>query len=189
VGLPDKAHDGPDVVGDRRIDIPEVYRVPASVFLGVVPGQQEIGDAPGLAGILPGDPEQSLESVPAVLLVFRGEVQFHIAILSTSSRKPGRLASAAMCRDVLFKGQAGLFGFDPRFVRNTLQPVIFGFRRSSHSHLKLSDGGRELVRFVFGCQPHFFFTAHAPLSSVNRSEEKYPRDCGARIAPTLSACR
>jgi hypothetical protein len=36
----------------RRIDVPEVYRVPSAVFFGVVPGQQEIGDAPGDANFL-----------------------------------------------------------------------------------------------------------------------------------------
>jgi hypothetical protein len=70
VGLADEDHDRQHVVADRRIDVPEIYRVPSAVFFCVVPSQQEIGDTPGLPGILPGDPEQSFEGGPAVLLVF-----------------------------------------------------------------------------------------------------------------------
>jgi len=42
---------GQHVLGDRRIHIPQVGRVPPAVLFGVVPGEQEICDAPGLAGI------------------------------------------------------------------------------------------------------------------------------------------
>ena len=42
---------GQHVLGDRRIHIPQVGRVPPAVLFGVVPGEQEICDAPGLAGV------------------------------------------------------------------------------------------------------------------------------------------
>lgn len=54
--IPDQARDGQHVVCDRVIDVPEIHRVPSAVFLGVVPGQQKICDAAGLAGVLAGDP-------------------------------------------------------------------------------------------------------------------------------------
>ena len=64
------------IVGDRGVDAPQIYGVPSAVFLGVVPGQEEISDAACLAAILPSDPEQSFESEPGGLLIIRGEIQF-----------------------------------------------------------------------------------------------------------------
>jgi len=87
---------------------------------------------------------------------------------------------AAMRRDVLFKRKTGLFGFNPRFVRNALQPVIVDFRRGPHFPLKLGDGGRELVRrrFIFGYQSCLFFTGHAdpclPSGHARVMQELHP---------------
>jgi hypothetical protein len=72
VGVADQSHDDQHVFGDRGIDASEVCRIPAAVFFCVVPSKQEVGDAPSLPAILLADSEQSLEGVPAVLLVLRG---------------------------------------------------------------------------------------------------------------------
>ncbi len=47
---------------DCGIDVPEVGRVPTAVFFGVVPGEEEIGHAAGLAGVAPGDFAETGES-------------------------------------------------------------------------------------------------------------------------------
>lgn len=47
------------VLGNSRFDVPEIGRVLAAVFLGVVPGQEEIHDAPGLAEVASGDRAQA----------------------------------------------------------------------------------------------------------------------------------
>lgn len=60
------------VVRDRSIDAPQVHRVPSAIFLGVVPGQKEIGDAARLAGILPRNAEQPFQGEPGGLLSFCG---------------------------------------------------------------------------------------------------------------------
>lgn len=52
---------GQQIVGYRRINVPEVGRVPAPVFLGVVPGKQEVRHAPGLAGVALGDRAKASE--------------------------------------------------------------------------------------------------------------------------------
>jgi hypothetical protein len=57
--LADQAYHRQHVFSNGVIDIPEIHRVPAAVFLGVVPGQQEIRHTAGLAGILPGHSEQT----------------------------------------------------------------------------------------------------------------------------------
>ena len=72
MGIVDQSNDGQHVFGDRRIDAPEVCRIPPAVFFSVVPGKQEVGNAPSLPGILLANPKQSFKGVPAVLIVFRG---------------------------------------------------------------------------------------------------------------------
>jgi hypothetical protein len=57
-GMPDEVQGGEHIVGDLRIDAPKVGRVPAAVFGGVMPCQQEVCHAPGLSGIAPGDVKQ-----------------------------------------------------------------------------------------------------------------------------------
>jgi len=75
MGIPDEAYDGQHVIGNRRVHVPKVGRVPAAVFSGVMPREQKIGDTPGLSGILPGNLKQPREGKPALLLIFGCQVQ------------------------------------------------------------------------------------------------------------------
>ena len=55
----DQVQDSQDVICNCDIHTPEVHGVPAAVFLGIVPGQEEVGHLPGLAGATGGDMQQS----------------------------------------------------------------------------------------------------------------------------------
>ena len=76
-----QAQDCKHIVGYRSVDAPQIYGVPSAIFLGVVPSQEEIGDAACLTGILPGDPEQSFEGEPGGMLIIRGQIQFQHLML------------------------------------------------------------------------------------------------------------
>ena len=55
----DQVQNSQDIISNPGIDASEVHRVPAAVFFGIVPGQEEVGHLPGLAGATGGDMQQS----------------------------------------------------------------------------------------------------------------------------------
>ena len=55
----DQVQNSQDIISNPGIDASEVHRVPAAVFLGIVPGQEEVSHLSGLSRVTGGGVEQS----------------------------------------------------------------------------------------------------------------------------------